>query len=99
MEINYTDAEYPVRGEFSESHTRFWHRLQNAGSWFTAAQRIEIARAVREARECSFCTERKQALSPHAIQGEHTGNAELPAIVTEVVHCIVCDASRLTKSW
>ncbi len=99
MPISYTDAGFPVRTEFAESHERFWQRLQHAGNWFTAEQRVAIAEAVRHAEHCVLCDARKQALSPKAVEGKHSGDSTLPDVVIEAVHTIVRDASRITKSW
>lgn len=102
MVINYNDAGFRVRPEFAESHESFWQRLKSAGNWFTAEQRVAIAQAVRDAECCSLCDERRDALSPRAVSGEHTGAAAegiLSELEIEAVHSIVRDASRLTKSW
>lgn len=99
MSIDFPDAEFPVRSEFAESHERFWQRLRTAGTWFTAEERVAIANAVRQAEQCLLCDERKQALSPRAVAGAHSGETSLPDVVIEAVHSIVRDASRLTKSW
>lgn len=98
MSINYADAGFPVRSEFAESHERFWQRLQQAGNWYTAEQRVAIAYAVRQAEMCSLCDAREQALSPRSVDGAHDGESVLPDVVIEAVHSIVRDASRLTKS-
>lgn len=97
--VHYEDADYEVRADFAESHTRFWQRLQQPGAWFTSAQKIAIAQATREARHCRYCQQRKVALSPRGVQGEHDNTQQLPAAVVEVVHAMVTDASRLSQRW
>ena len=97
--VHYDDAGYEVRGDFAESHSRFWHRLQQPGAWFTSAEKIAIARASREAQGCKLCQKRMAALSPRGVQGSHDHSQNLPAAVVEVVHAIVTDASRLSRSW
>ena len=67
--VSYDEVTHPVRAEFAEAHTRYWLRLQTAGSWFSAAQKIAIANTVREATSCAICQKRKQALSPYTVQG------------------------------
>ena len=99
MSIDYSDAGFPVRTDFAESHERFWQRLQNAGSWFTAEQRVAIAQAVRDAESCALCGERKQALSPRSVEGTHQSETILSELVVEAVHTIVRDASRITRRW
>ena len=99
--ISYDDAAYSVRGDFAAAHSRYWSRLQSPGAWFTSAQRIAIARAVRLASNCQLCRDRKDALSPRAVSGDHDLDAgnQLRAEIIEAVHCIATDASRLTQAW
>lgn len=99
MTVSYHDAPYPVRPEFADSHTRYWARLASPGTWFSSQERVAIAQEVRAAKTCSYCKQRKAALSPHTVKGEHTHVTELPAQVIEAVHSITCDASRLSRSW
>lgn len=97
--VTYDDVAHPLRPEFADSHTRFWQRLQSTGTWLTAEQRIAVATAVREAANCDYCNQRKQALSPHTVSGEHSHTTSLSPVVIEAVHAIVTDATRLTKAW
>lgn len=83
-----------------EAHRKAWERLRNAGNWWTGAERVEIAAEVRNALDCAFCRERKQALSPYSVQGEHTSTAQiLPPAAVDAVHRIVTDATRLTQDF
>lgn len=97
--VHYDEVPYELRQDFAESHTRFWHRLQKPGSWFTSAERIAIAQATREARQCPLCDQRKQALSPRTVAGSHLNEASIRSPVVDVVHAIATDASRLSESW
>ena len=97
--ITYDHATYAVRPEFGESHTRFWERLGQPGTWWTARERIAIAREVRAARQCRLCAERKASLSPYTVAGEHAATEELPGTAVEAVHRITTDAPRLTHAW
>ncbi len=97
--VNYDDVSFSIRPDFSASHTRFWQRLQSAGCWLDSRQKIDIARAVREARHCDFCCQRKQALSPKSVSGKHKNSTGLSDPMLEAVHTIVTDASRITESW
>ena len=97
--VSYDEVTHPVRAELAEAHTRYWLRLQTAGSWFSAAQKIAIANTVREATSCAICQKRKQALSPYTVQGEHSHSFGLPAPMVEAIHAIVTDPQRRTKSW
>lgn len=97
--VSYTDAPYAVRSDFSESHSRFWARLQSPGAWFTSAQRIAITREVRAASDCPLCQQRKTALSPRNVTGSHTSVTDLRPVIIEAIHSMVTDPSRQTRSW
>ena len=97
--ISYEHAAYAVRPDLGEAHTRFWERLARPGTWWSASERVAIAREVRAARERSLCAERKASLSPYTVAGEHAASAELPRAAVEAVHRITTDAPRLTRAW
>lgn len=97
--ISYTHADIPVRPNFAEAHQRFWDRLASPGTWWTSAERIDIAEEARKAESCALCAARKSALSPHAIHGEHDQSTSLPEPAIEAIHAIVSYSSRLTRSW
>ena len=62
-------------------------------------QRIAIAQEVRSARTCRLCAERKNAISPEAIQGDHDSRSSLPGEVIEAIHRITTDAGRLSRAF
>ncbi len=97
--IDYSSAPYPVRDDFAASHNTFWRRLAAPGTWLTGAQRVAVAKEVRQSMQCSFCRQRKEALSPYAIDGAHDCVTDLSAVMVEVIHCITTDPQRLTKTW
>ena len=97
--ITYDQIPAPVRPAFAESHRRFWERLASAGHWWTGAQRVAIARESRAARACPYCQDRTSALSPHTVSGSHAATTDLPNSVIEVVHAVMTDANRLTRTW
>lgn len=99
LTVNYRDAEWPVRDEFAHSHSRYWRRLSQAGSWWSGAQRVDMAREVRAAWDCEHCKACLEALSPNAVEGQHAGCSRLPAVAIEAVHRITTDSSRLTRGW
>jgi hypothetical protein len=39
------------------------------------------------------------ALSPYAIEGEHGSNTRLPAELTDAVHRVITDQSRITQAY
>ena len=73
--------------------------LAQPGDWLTAAQRLDVWAQVRAAATNPLDQARRQAVSPHAVEGEHGPSAELDATAVEVVHCIATDSGRLTRDW
>lgn len=98
-EISYGNAPYPVRVDFSESHNRYWTKLAAPGTWLSGAERVAVAKEVRQAPACALCRRRKEALSPYQVDGDHDTVTDLPALEVEVIHRVITDSSRLTKSW
>ena len=97
--VRYDAAAFPVRKEFAEAHGRFWDRLAGPGAWWTGAERVAIAAEVRNAPRCALCRERKAAVSPNAVRGEHDQLAALPAPAVDVIHRVRNDPARLTRRW
>ncbi len=99
----FDDAVVTVRPDIGEAHSEYWRRLAGPGTWWTGAERVAIAAEARAARDCAFCRERRAALSPSSLQGEHEtapGAAErLPAPAIDAVHRIVTDAARLSSGF
>ena len=69
--ISYAAASTPVRADLVEAHQKLWQKLAEPGTWWTGAERVAIAAEVRKAWTCTLCTDRKSALSPSAVDGEH----------------------------
>ncbi len=97
--FDYKDSPYPIRNDISEAHGVYWSRLASPGSWWTGAERVAIAAEWRAARHCSFCAERKQALSPYTGEDRHEPGSDLPTRVVDAVHRIVNDQTRITRGW
>ena len=98
-EIVYTGAPVVVRDDLPAAHTRQWRRLAEPGAWWTGRERVAIAAEVRNALDCPLCLERKGALSPAAVPGQHKGGAELPEAAVEVIHRVATDPARLSRRW
>jgi len=60
---------------------------------------VAIAAEVRRAARCGYCRARKVALSPNAVEGAHQSLGALPEAVVEVIHRVVTDPARLSRSW
>ena len=97
--ISYEHAAWPIRDEIVRAHRSQWERLAMPGTWLTGAERVAIAAETRNAPNCTLCTQRKDALSPYTIEGEHDSLGVLPEVLVEQIHRIVTDPSRLTRKW
>lgn len=77
-----------------------WGQIGQAGGWFDGRERIAIATEARAARQCDFCIERKAALSPYAVAGEHDRSETILSDLTvETIHRITTDPGRLSRRW
>jgi hypothetical protein len=97
--IDYSDASFPVRDNITEAHNRYWKRLASPGNWLTAAERIGVAKEIRQARSCELCSKRNAALSPYQLEGQHDSVSDLSDVMVEVIHRVITDSARLTKAW
>ncbi|MBK17470.1 MAG: hypothetical protein CMM52_01345 [Rhodospirillaceae bacterium] len=98
-EISYDNAPVPVRDDITSAHRRAWSHIASPGTWLDGKTRVAIAAETRNAAACTICNQRKQALSPYAIEGMHDGLGELPENFIEVIHRIATDPARLTETW
>jgi len=73
--------------------------FSRSGTWWTGSERRSIAAEARAARDCRLCAERKAALSPFAVEGDHSGPSDLAAEIVDVIHRVVTDPGRLVRSW
>ena len=81
------------------AYREYWERLAAPGSWWSGAQRVAIAQETRNALTCDFCARRKIALSPYALQGEHTHSGGLPEHAVDAVRLIITDQTRITQAY
>ncbi len=99
MAFEFADSPVPVRADIGEAQRRAWRHLASPGTWLTSCQRLAIAGETRAARSCGYCTQRKAALSPHAVDGTHDSVTDLPPEIVDAVHRLTTDPGRLTRSW
>jgi hypothetical protein len=99
LTISYEQAPYDVRQDIVETHQETWEHIASPGTWLTGVQRVAIAAETRNAAGCALCRDRKEALSPYAVKGEHESLANLPDDIIEMIHRIVTDPGRITQSW
>ena len=95
----YEQASLQVRPDLAAAHDQAFQRLAQAGTWFSGAERLAIARETRRARHCALCAERKAALSPNHVAGNHDSVGDLAPVLVEQVHRIATDPGRLTEAW
>ena len=95
----YDTSPDPIRADLAEAHRAAWAQIAAPGTWLTGAERVAVADETRRARGCALCRERKQALSPFSIDGQHEHGGVLPAPMVDEIHRITTDAARLTESW
>ena len=99
MTFDYASDAFEVRADIPQAHRDAWERLAGPGTWWTGMERIAIAEEVRNATCCVLCAERRAALRPASIRGEHLSTTSLPPGAIEAVHRIVTDQGRITRSW
>ena len=100
MHFDYAQSGFEIRPSIAEAHLEAWRIIGEPGNWWRAEDRVAIAQESRNARSCTLCRDRKAALSPFAtIEGAHHQTTNLPPVVVDVVHRLVTDASRLTRTW
>ncbi len=97
--FDYAASQDPIRDDLADAHRRAWQRIANAGTWLTGAERVAVADETRRARDCALCHERKQALSPFSVEGEHDHAGLLSAPIVDQIHRVTTDAARLSQKW
>lgn len=88
-----------LRADVAEAVDAAWAALGMPGEFFTGRQRQAIIAEARNARSCGLCAERREALSPFAVDGDHDANPDLDAAVVDAVHRICTDSGRLSTRW
>ena len=99
MSIDYAGGRFAPRAALVEAHRDAWSRIGTAGDWWRAPARVAMIEEVRAAATCALCRERRAALSPNAVAGNHDTHSDLPSSAIDAVHRIVTDPGRLTRAW
>lgn len=97
--FDYADAPVRVRDDLLDAHRRAWERLARPGTWWSGVERVALAALVRGAERCALCLQRREALSPLAVEGNHDHEGVLPEAAAEAVHQITNDPARLSRTW
>jgi hypothetical protein len=95
----FADAPVTIRPELVPALGVALEQLGHKGDWLDAKKRLAVAREARNAWSCAICEDRKDALSPYAVEGDHDHLDELPEAWVDVIHRVVTDSGRLTESW
>lgn len=98
--FDYSQCDYEIRQDMPDTYRKVWQKIAEPGNWWLGADRVAIAAEVRNARNCPLCQQRKAALSPFSIEGNHNNALNnLPAVAIDAVHRLTTDPSRLTQAW
>jgi hypothetical protein len=97
--FSYSESPYKIREDLGQAYREYWARLAMPGSWWAGAERIAIAQESRNALTCEFCTQRKQAVSPYSVAGEHDHEDTLDPLAVDAIHRIITDQTRITNSY
>ena len=92
-------GDYNIRPGLVGSHENAWRWLSKPGTWLDGAQRVAVAAEVRQAHSCKLCAEKKEALSPNVVQGEHDSLGVLNANQVGVIHQVATDSGRTSEAW
>lgn len=95
----YDAVNLPLRPDLLEAHEAAWRAIATPGAFWSGAERLAIIAESRNALTCAVCAERKEALSPRAVAGEHDTLSALPPTAVEAIHRIRTDPGRLTRRW
>ena len=103
MQFDYSDSPYPIRADLPASYREVWLDLSRAGTWWTGAERVAMIAESRVAVDCKLCRERKEAVSPYAVEGSHDRAPGSESVLSEaavnVIHRVITDQSRLTQRY
>ena len=99
ISLDLARSSAPIREDLAQALHVAWDRLGEPGTWWSGRDRIHIAKEARNALSCAYCARCKEALSPFTEEGEHDHPGVLPEPVVEVIHRVINDSGRLTRSW
>ncbi|HEY8862762.1 MAG TPA: alkylhydroperoxidase-related (seleno)protein [Candidatus Dormibacteraeota bacterium] len=92
-------SSLPQRPDLVAAVDAAWPHIAMPGATWTGTERVAIAGEARAAQVCQLCADRKTALSPYHVPGEHATMTPLPLPAVDAVHRIVTDPARLTERW
>ncbi len=99
----YDDVRYSLSAEVIERHAEAWRAIGAPGPFWSGGARVRMVAEARAAMTCELCAQRKAALSPFAVEGEHdpadgpTG-FDLPPALIDMIHRLRTDPGRYTRT-
>lgn len=93
------DAPLVLGSVWETLHTESLRQLCDCGTWWDGPERRAILEQVRAARGCVLCRDRRDAITPAAVEGEHQATELLAATAVDVIHRLTTDPGRLTRAW
>ena len=97
--IDVGGDQLPIRENLMTQIDIAWERLRQPGTWWSGAERLAIAAEARQAENCELCRQRKTALSPYTVDGNHDHSHLLSDAAVEAIHRLKTDAGRITQKW
>ena len=97
--VDYGEFSADVNAQRKETHREILDYLRRPGCWFTGRERHAIVGETRAALACTLCQDRKTALSPEHVQGDHVKLGALSPALVEIIHRLRTDSGRLSRSW
>lgn len=88
----YDDIPHPVRPDLREAHRGAWAWLAQPGCWWAAAEKVAIARELRDARA-------RRGDPPWLRRDVASSGGELPPAAVAAVRRIALEAHRLDRDW
>ena len=88
-----------ARDDLLDAHIRARNWIATPGTWLTGAERVAVVEETLQAASCKLCRDRKDALTPYAVEGDHDSLGTLDDLRVEVIHRIATDSGRLTGAW
>ena len=92
-------AAVPLPDAVLDAYEHAWQRIRAPGTWWDGTERLAIVAESRNALACPLCEQRKAALSPYTVDGNHHSLGELPDRVVEIIHRLRTDSGRLRRRW
>ena len=90
--VSAPDFQYPVREGVARAQAQAWNAIGRAGSWWSGAQRVEIARQARAAR--------KARVDPPPLRKQLPDTeGRLPKDAVDVAWTIAADAHEVDRKW